>query len=187
MAKKLTDHLKQDKSMKAAGDATGLPPGTMKLAKLPGHVKATLGRTDDMSTLELCLVNDGKRQRLFVAGNHDVAQPTVRIPAGKEIKVKLATCCMDKVLSGPASGVEYRITSKEPRPQDVQAAATWMRARNVVAGNLRTSDVDFTKYALQHDFVGSRPQSLPEMTKDEADRKSRLHWVQKVCWNEASV
>jgi hypothetical protein len=62
-----------------------------------------------------------------------------------------------------------------------------MRARNVVAGNLRTSDVDFTKYALQHDFVGSRPQSLPEMTKDEADRKSRLHWVQKVCWNEASV
>lgn len=209
MAKrKIADLLKQDKNMKPKAekkDPLGVPRGAVKLHSLPSHIKAKLGRTDDMSELELCLANDSKfptiveitgtvlhpsdnsHQRLFVAGNHEIPMPMVTIPAGKKTKVRLATCCMDKHRASPASRVEYRITSAEPREQDVQAARNWMTARKFLDGTLRLSDVDTKRYALQHDFAGARSEVKPTMSPEEARKKAELSYVQGVCWDQSSV
>ena len=197
--KKMSEALMQDKNVKASASAAvlGVTPGAIKLSKLSSTVKATVGRSDVMDQIELCLFNDGQRnavveitgtvlhpndssfQRLFVAGRHDLATPIVKIPIGKEVRIPLATCCMDGSLHVPSKEIEYRITSEVPPENNVIAARNWIHARQAIANKERMRALDTQQFAIQKHYAGVK--EMPAKNTAETERHAELGYVQSVC------
>lgn len=191
------------RTMRAA--TAGRPiKGAVKLCNAESvGVTVKVARTDDLSSISLCLTNDtltpaniettgtvlhpsdASFQRLFVAGVEAEPVSIVTVQPRSTIEIDLSTCCMDKSKSCPANCVEYSITEKAPRPQDVQAAFAWLSARRSKAELPplgRASEIKTDSFCLQREFRGDNKVLSPY-----PGEKDNLNYVQRVCWDSCGV